>query len=54
MLTDTQRLHRKAFREALRNEARFCYIAPHDRKVIRHNQAIVEAIASTRQFSYFK
>jgi len=46
------KLHRKAFREALRNDVPFSYFAPHDRKVIRHNKAIVEAIASRRQFSY--
>jgi hypothetical protein len=54
MKTEIQKLHRHAFREALKNEIRFCYFAPHDRKVIRHNSAIVEAIASTRQFSYIK
>jgi hypothetical protein len=44
--------HKIAFREALRNDVPFSYFAPHDRKVIRHNSAIVEAIASRRQFSY--
>jgi len=44
--------HKKAFREALRNDVPFSYFAPHDRKVVKHNSAIVEAIASRRQFSY--
>jgi hypothetical protein len=46
--------HRRAFREALRDEVRFCYFAPYGKKVVKHNSAIVEAIASARQFSYFK
>lgn len=44
--------HRQAFREALRSDIPFSYFAPHDRKVIRHNSAIVEAIASRREFSF--
>jgi len=46
------KLHKIAFREALRNDVAFCYFAPHDKKVVKHNSAIVEAIASRRQFSY--
>ena len=46
------KLHKIAFRDALRNNVPFSYFAPHDRKVIRHNSAICEAIASRRQFSY--
>jgi len=44
--------HKIAFREALRNDVPFSYFAPHDKKVVKHNSAICEAIASRRQFSY--
>ena len=49
-----KQLNRAAIREAITNDVIFCYFAPHDRKVIRHNSAIVEAIASRVQFSYIK
>jgi len=52
MKTEIQKLHKQAFREALRNEIKFSYFAPHDRKEVNHNSAITEAIASRREFSY--
>jgi hypothetical protein len=49
-----KQLHKQAFREAIRNDVPFCYFAPYGKKVISHNSAIVEAIASRIQFSYIK
>ena len=46
--------HRKEFREALRNDIPFTYFEPYGKKVVKHNSAIVEAIASARKFSYIK
>jgi len=49
-----KQLNRAAIREAFRDDVQFTYFAPHDRKVVNHNSAIVEAIASRRNFSYIK
>jgi len=45
---------RAALREALREDISFCYFSPIERTIIRHNSAIVEALAYRREFSYFR
>jgi hypothetical protein len=45
---------RAAMREALKEDISFCWFSPVQRIVIKHNSAIVEAIAYRREFSYFR
>ena len=46
------RLNREAKREALKNDIPFSWYQREGE--VKHNSAIVEAIASRRQFSYIK
>jgi len=43
-----------ALREALRNDISFCWFSPIERTVLKHNRAILEALASRREFSYLR